>query len=308
MVANPPLQEPGLTVSAAARRLGVAPATLRTWERRYGLGPSDRAQGHRRRYSPADLSKLDLMQRLVHSGVSPADAARVACGGAQPAEANGMLERAEAAELDHQDDLQLPTDLSRGLARATLALDATGCQRIILGQLQTSGAVTTWNNLLRPVLVSLGRRWQQTARGIEHEHLLVDASTAAFNIYISQQLQTPRPRPVLLAAAPDEMHTLPLVATAAALAEQQIEARFLGPRVPYSALASAVQRVGPAAVLLWAQTSESGDPTGLAALPQLRPAVKVLLAGPGWPAQIPQGTERIDCIVDAVNRINALAG
>ena len=36
--APPPL--PALAVAAVARRLGVAPATLRTWDRRYGLGPS----------------------------------------------------------------------------------------------------------------------------------------------------------------------------------------------------------------------------------------------------------------------------
>ena len=29
-----------LSVAAVARRLGVAPATLRTWDRRYGIGPS----------------------------------------------------------------------------------------------------------------------------------------------------------------------------------------------------------------------------------------------------------------------------
>ena len=34
-----------LTVAAVARRLGVAPATLRTWARRYGLGPSDHPPG-----------------------------------------------------------------------------------------------------------------------------------------------------------------------------------------------------------------------------------------------------------------------
>ena len=33
----------GLTVAVVARRVGVAPATLRTWERRYGLCPSDRS-------------------------------------------------------------------------------------------------------------------------------------------------------------------------------------------------------------------------------------------------------------------------
>ncbi|MGI9196332.1 MAG: MerR family transcriptional regulator, partial [Candidatus Nanopelagicales bacterium] len=45
-----PLAEPlGLTVAAVARRLGVAPATLRTWDRRYGVGPTEHAAGSHRR-------------------------------------------------------------------------------------------------------------------------------------------------------------------------------------------------------------------------------------------------------------------
>ena len=53
--------EPPLTVAAVARRLGVAPATLRTWDRRYGLGPSDHNSGQHRRYSTSDLAKLTLI-------------------------------------------------------------------------------------------------------------------------------------------------------------------------------------------------------------------------------------------------------
>ncbi|MEY3685921.1 MAG: hypothetical protein RJB00_871, partial [Actinomycetota bacterium] len=34
------LEDERLTVASVARRLGIAPATLRTWDRRYGLGPS----------------------------------------------------------------------------------------------------------------------------------------------------------------------------------------------------------------------------------------------------------------------------
>jgi MerR family transcriptional regulator, light-induced transcriptional regulator len=69
---------PGYTVAAVARRLGVAPATLRTWDRRYGVGPTDHETGTRRRYGPHDLTRLEVMRRLTLDGVAPADAARVA--------------------------------------------------------------------------------------------------------------------------------------------------------------------------------------------------------------------------------------
>jgi MerR family transcriptional regulator, light-induced transcriptional regulator len=42
--------EEKLTVAAVARQIGVAPATLRTWDRRYGLGPSQHNDGEHRRY------------------------------------------------------------------------------------------------------------------------------------------------------------------------------------------------------------------------------------------------------------------
>lgn len=73
-----PAPAPNLTVAAVARRLGVAPPTLRTWDRRYGLGPSEHTAGAHRRYSPSDVARLMVMRRLTLQGVAPADAARVA--------------------------------------------------------------------------------------------------------------------------------------------------------------------------------------------------------------------------------------
>ena len=69
---------PGLAVAAVARRLGVAPATLRTWDRRYGLGPSEHSAGAHRRYSDDDVARLMVMRRLALDGVAPVDAARSA--------------------------------------------------------------------------------------------------------------------------------------------------------------------------------------------------------------------------------------
>src|SRR3954453_18507550 len=69
------VDEPHLTVSGAARRLGIAPATLRTWDRRYGIGPTDHAHGRHRRYSSGDMARLELMQRALMQGAAPAGAA-----------------------------------------------------------------------------------------------------------------------------------------------------------------------------------------------------------------------------------------
>jgi MerR family transcriptional regulator, light-induced transcriptional regulator len=84
------VDEPRLTVSGAARRLGVAPATLRTWDRRYGIGPSGHAHGHHRRYSSADMARLELMQHALVQGAAPAEAARYARAAVLPPDiANG---------------------------------------------------------------------------------------------------------------------------------------------------------------------------------------------------------------------------
>src|SRR5215213_1382401 len=66
----------GVPVTAAARRLGLSASTLRSWERRYGLGPSLRTPGGHRRYSAADLAALQRLQQLTAAGMATATAAR----------------------------------------------------------------------------------------------------------------------------------------------------------------------------------------------------------------------------------------
>ncbi|PJI94864.1 MerR family transcriptional regulator [Luteimicrobium subarcticum] len=98
----------GYTVASVARRLGVATPTLRTWDRRYGLGPSSHVAGRHRRYTVEDVDRLLLMRELTLDGVAPGDAARAAL----EAPAEDVRERArqsgftEAAlrEADDTDD------------------------------------------------------------------------------------------------------------------------------------------------------------------------------------------------------------
>ena len=293
-----------LTVAAVARRIGVAPATLRTWDRRYGLGPSAREAGCHRRYTADDLAVLEAMRTLLSQGVRPADAARLAVERGKSAVVTHLV-LARASVRPQQGD---PADVLRGLARSVDALDSLACQQQLTAHLDHFGAGPTWNDLVRPLLVQMGEVWAQTQTGIEREHLLSEAAASAFTAHAAKVLTRRNRRPVLLAAAPDEFHTLPLLATAAAAAEQQIECRFLGSRVPHSALVGAITRIGPAAVLLWSQSSATGDPTQLASLPIQRPSYRVLVAGPGWAAHLPRNVLRVGSLSDALTELAAAAG
>ncbi|MFB9352468.1 MerR family transcriptional regulator, partial [Streptomyces heliomycini] len=75
----------GLTTGEVARRLGVAPTTVRTWDRRYGLGPDGHTGGRHRRWTAGDVARLERMCALTATGLPPAEAARLARGEEPPA-------------------------------------------------------------------------------------------------------------------------------------------------------------------------------------------------------------------------------
>ncbi|MGW5162882.1 hypothetical protein ACWEPN_46020 [Nonomuraea wenchangensis] len=110
-------------------------------------------------------------------------------------------------------------------------------------------------------------------------------------------------RPVLLACAEDEQHTLPVHALSAALAEEGVETRVLGARTPYAALAHAMRRLHPAAVFVWSQQELTGATAPLAALPRLRPAARLIVGGRGWREALPEGVIRVDTFREALSQV-----
>lgn len=296
----------GLTVAWVARRLGVAPATLRTWDRRYGLTPTDRSAGGHRRYTNIDLARLELMRRYVMDGVPASEAARAAlaadvsnAGEALLVDLNQINEIAEQnvsnlnpkARAGGGVVIAIPggTNSARGLARAANALDTASCNRVIEGSLKEQGVIQTWNEIILPVLTSVGKRWEETGEGVEIEHLLTEIVSNQMR-RVADRLRAPvNPRPVLLACTPYELHSLPLYAVSAALSERNIGARVLGARTPFDALENAIKKTAPSVVLIWSQMDASNVVDDLKNLINLRPAPLILLAGPGWPSNMPFG-------------------
>ncbi|GAA3219077.1 MerR family transcriptional regulator [Actinocorallia longicatena] len=294
----------GLSVGALARRLGVATSTLRSWDRRYGIGPSRRSGGSHRRYTPQDVLRLQAMQKLILDGVPPAEAARSALGGevaAPPADGRAHGQGGRRLALGSADAE------ARRLARAAMAMDEPVAYGLLRTVIRRDGVVNAWNEVVTPVLRSVGERVARTGECVEVEHLL-SAQSLVCLAEVPKPPVTRNARPVLLACAPEEQHSLPVYALAAALAEAGIASRLLGARTPAKALADAIERIGPGAVFVWSQTAETGDPGWLAELPVHRPAVRLLVGGPGWAGELPEGVSRPLTLVGAVDEVETALG
>jgi DNA-binding transcriptional MerR regulator len=327
--AEPSPAEPALSVAALARRLGVAPATLRTWDRRYGVGPSGHTTGRHRRYGAEDIARLELMQRALLRGASPAEAARYALQANpqpeagpsqrdqrdQPDSGPARLRIAAPATASSEQDLSAPADdvdwlvaegdfhpgpgrraasggrglklpgasrTARGLGRAVLAMDSPGAQRLLADAFDGLGVAAAWAEVIAPVSAAILARWQTSGLGVETEHLLRECVLAAL-VRVTPVVSSPRnARPVLLACAPRERSSLPLYALVAALAAREIGTRMLGAALPTEALAAAIRRTAPSAVVLWAQAPRHADPALAKKLPTNRTRCRLLFGGPGW--------------------------
>lgn len=302
--------EPALSVGAVARRLGVAPATLRTWDRRYGVGPSGHTTGHHRRYRSLDIARLELMQRALLRGASPAEAARYALGaGSQAAEpaltAEGAVEPPgdrPAAVIGSPRGgpggrvLRLPgaSRAARGLGRAVLAMDSAAAARLLAEAIAAGGVIGAWTEVIRPVLGATAQRWEHSGVGAEFERLLSECVLAAL-VRATEVVDRPRnPRPVLLACVPGERQTLPLRALVAELSRRALGTRMFGAGLPTEAFAAAIRRTAPAVVVLWAATRGYADPGLIERLPRTRPRARLFLAGAGWPPAAGTGQLTVD--------------
>ncbi|MFE6159459.1 MerR family transcriptional regulator [Streptomyces sp. NPDC056486] len=328
----------GVTTGALARRLGVSPTTLRTWDRRYGLGPARRDTGHHRRWSERDVAMVEEMGRLTSAGVPPAEAAHEALKLLDPESAAGSGESApDPAAVPRQNRPARPAPVQspdmfvrqrRGLSRAAVRLDSPTVEDLLTNAVESHSLVTAWQEVMVPTLHAVGRKWEEAGdRYVEVEHLLSwhvsralhrCATTPASPSSPASPVPTGTPAvntPLVLACVPGENHSLPLEALSAALGELGVPQRMFGAAVPVEAVASAVRRTGPAVVVLWAQARSTASIPLARHIADTRWGVRgargrpvVMLGGPGWAGHTLRGALRPTSLREALTQISRVRG
>ena len=263
-------------VGAVSSRLSIAASTLRTWERRYSVGPSFRTQGGHRRYTEHDIDRVELMRRLLSRGVSAQDAARVA----------RSLDR-EDLNLALSDGYQNSagvTHAEEDFLAAVISGDRDKLSQLFAGVLRQTPVTSAWRDVLAP---ALRRMTMESASGA----VPADAASAASELLVRElhalvafeHLPDTDHTHILFARSLPAVEAIPLLVLEAALVQAGLTTHTVGPELDGRAVAALAMRMRPDLLLTWGHPP---TPPLRRAMSELEGVTSVIRALPAWPKEM----------------------
>jgi MerR family transcriptional regulator, light-induced transcriptional regulator len=254
---------PVYTIKTVVHVTGITPATLRAWERRYGVLAPGRSEGGYRLYSERDIATLVWLKDQVDAGVA--------------------ISRAVALlEMHHQagdePELRVKLDLAAGqpvvaasegvrnartiaddLINALMAFQEAEAD-VLLGEAFSLHPVElVLEQIITPTLVEIGERWHGGEATVVQEHfataLLRQRLTALFDVYSN----LPSGPLAITGSAPSEWHDVGILLVSLTLRRHGWRVIYLGQNVPANHLNREIGRQRPSLVCLSATTRGSAE-------------------------------------------------
>jgi hypothetical protein len=218
-----------MRIGEVSARTGVGTATLRAWERRYGLLRPVRTQGGHRSYTEEDVARVRAVAAVVAQGKRVSSAAREVL--APPADISEAAEEARCrlwAAFDAFDEEATSVALSH--ATATLSTPAV------------------FDEVFVPTLRRLGAEWRESPRNIAREHF----ASAHLRAHLVELLpaETGGGRSCLAFCPEGEQHEIGLLMAVIVLAAGGGPQIFLGARTPVASVVTLLNELQPRLVLV----------------------------------------------------------
>ena len=276
-----------LNISAVERDTGLSKDTLRIWERRYNFPRPLRDENGDRAYTPEQVTKLQLIKRLLDRGHRPGkiiglDDDLLAKLAAKPADSPTPRQDIEIylrLVKSHQ-----ARELRRHLAQA---IARQGLQRFIV-------------DTVAPLTQAVGEAWMRGEIAIFEEHLYTELMQGLIrNAITGLQSQGNAPR-VLLTSLPNEPHNLGLLMVEAMLTVENAHCIALGTETPATEIAQAARahKADIVALSFSAAYPESKAVEGLRELRAMLPSPVLLCAGGAGISRIRRRFDDIELIAN----------
>ena len=256
------------TIKHAAEMIGVNVATLRAWERRYGIAVPQRTESGYRLYDDEALRALSTMSALVAEGMAPRQAAeetrrRLSPTAQVDAHEQGGAEEGPGAAVEAGSSEPAPSEAGpeqsapAGAAEATEALlvaaerlDVAAVTRLLDQRYATASFETVTDDWLLPAMHELGLAWASGRVSVAGEHMVAHAVvrrlSAAFEA-AGAPVVGPR---VVVGLPPRSRHEIGLLGFAVAARRAGLATTYVGADLPVEDWLAAVETRRPVAVVL----------------------------------------------------------
>ena len=251
-----------LRIGELSRRVGVTPELLRAWEKRYGLLSPSRTAGGLRLYSARDEIRIGRMRELLASGLSAAEAARLA-------------REAEPAGPAHVGAEEFARELREALDR----YDETAAQLALDRMFAAVGIDAALRDVVIPYLHELGERWAAEQATVGQEHFASNVIQGRLRALARGWDQGIGPRAVL-ACPPGELHEIGLICFGLSLRTRGWRITYLGADTPVQSIETNLSD-GPPAVTVVAAVNSERFRASSAGLGRVARKTPVAIAGAG---------------------------
>lgn len=259
------------TIKTVVQETGITPATLRAWERRYGVLSPGRSDGGYRLYSERDIATLRWLKSQVDAGVSISRAVALLdlrhLAGEEPELEYERSSRTAAPT----ENTRSPGTIADELVAALSLFQEPRAEAILSEAFALYPIDVVAEEIITPTLVKIGEGWHRGEVSIVQEHFatafLRRRLTVLFDAY-------PQPTGGLLAitgSAPSEWHDVGILLVSLVLRRRGWRVIHLGQNVPAEHLLRAVRKLKPDMLCLSAATHD-----GVTALIEVYEAVEAL--------------------------------
>lgn len=236
------------TIKRAAELVGVSAATLRAWERRYGIVTPHRSEGGYRVYDEDAVGVLRGMAELVADGWAPSQAAAEVVQRSSD-DAAGRSDAGAVPPAFHEAVPARP-DVVQDLVEGAAGMDA---QRIATA-LDQLFALGTYEAVVDAHLLaaakSLGEAWESDRVSVAGEHLAANAMMRRLSAAFEAAASYAAGARVVVGLPPGARHEIGALAFAVAARRRGLRIDYLGADLPSSDWAKAVLDPETAAVVL----------------------------------------------------------
>lgn len=269
-----------LPIRVVSQQTGLSAHVIRIWEKRYRAVEPVRTPTNRRRYTQAEIERLQLLRRATELGHSIGTVARLTL--AELSQLVGAASPAAAVPRNNPAPTRPGGDHQSRCLEAIRRLDAPALEQALERAALELGSQGVLRKLVAPLAQQVGQLWQQGELTVAQEHF----ATAVIRTFVgnlARPFALPDCAPNLIVATPaGQLHELGAVLVAAAAATLGWRVTYLGVGLPATEIAGAARQNDARAVALSIvyPADDPALPAELASLRrQLPPHVAILTGG-----------------------------